>query len=234
MPATRQQESINTETSEQGATIPQTWDGAANPTNMKTYHSWIDPCDLHRGGRRRHEVYNARYGAYSRNSSRGQLPASGRHPGVERLYTQYEWHFAGHRRVTRFARSTPRVLRTRPARSDACGVTRPFTPRWSSTFSVPSPLGAPDTPDEDDPFRHLRPGGPFGQEQPDPGHPPPRPGPSRPRVCTFSRSRSMTLARSGATSNRTPCAPLPTPSPITLPCGSVDPTRHLRIERSAA
>jgi hypothetical protein len=126
-----------------GATITQTYDAAGNPTNMKIYHSWIDPATYTEAGAGDLVVYNASYGAYS-----GTLPAGTYRLRVDTL----EWNGAiPNASGTSIAHKgyAVRAVDTTGALCAACSVgawndTTVYTPVVGGTFSVPVLSVPPD------------------------------------------------------------------------------------------
>ena len=126
-----------------GATITQTYDGAGNPTNMKIYHSWIDPATYTEAGAGDLVVYNAGYGAYS-----GTLPAGNYRLRVDTL----EWNAAiPNTSGTSQAHKgyAVRAVDTSGAACASCSVgawndTAVYTPVVGGTFSVPVLSVPPD------------------------------------------------------------------------------------------
>ena len=68
-----------------GATVTQTYNAAGAPTNMKIYHSWIDPATYTESGAGDLVTYSASYGALG-----GTLPAGTYRLRVDTL----EWNGA--------------------------------------------------------------------------------------------------------------------------------------------
>jgi hypothetical protein len=126
-----------------GLPIIQTYDLAGNPTNMKIYHSWIDPATYTEPGAGDLVVYNGSYGAYS-----GTLPAGTYRLRVDTL----EWNGGIPNTVgTSIAHKAyaVRAVDTSGALCVGCSVgawddTTLYTPVSGGTFSVPVLAVPPD------------------------------------------------------------------------------------------
>ena len=125
------------------ATITQTYNAAGAPTNMKIYHSWIDPATYTESGAGDLVVYNASYGALA-----GTLPAGTYRLRVDTL----EWNGAipnaSGSSIAHKAYAV-RAVDTTGALCAACSVgawddTTVYTPVTGGTFSVPVLSVPPD------------------------------------------------------------------------------------------
>ena len=140
-----------------GATITQTYNAAGAPTNMKIYHSWIDPATYTESGAGDLVTYSAGYGALG-----GTLPAGTYRLRVDTL----EWNGAipnssgnsiAHKGYAVRAVDATGVL------CAACSVgawddATMYTPVSGGTFSVPVLSVPPDYAGQTITPRHLRPG----------------------------------------------------------------------------